>query len=309
MTKMNEDSKQFPHHYSLSLGEGMIWKFCFSSGLKEWGEEFSSILGLHKNQNNWDHRIFYCMDDETRPLRYSFLKSQNSNTGNQLRCFSFKWMDLQYHPISNEYYGIFHHPANRDKDEVNFIHRMTALFPFYIEMIRSGSLVLHGALFHLSPIGGLAILAPSGTGKSTCARRVPPYWSAWSDDLLLVVKDASNIYRAHPLPTWSNFLWGQDLQNRWDIHQQTLMKGFFFLQKSDEDEVLPLSSTDSAQWLYNSSFEVMEKWIKVFTNTRQREIKRQIFENACDLSRNTTSAILKATKHGSFWKGIERFMG
>lgn len=305
---MNDESVKSSNRYDLTFIDGQTWNFYFSPGLKEWGKEFSTIIGLQGNHQRGNYRVYFYKDDEIPPLYSPPYISQNQTLVKQCQRLSLKWMEMQYVPLSSVYCGFFHHPMDTDHEMITFHQRSSALFPLYRETIRTGGLVLHGALLHHATHGGIAILAPSGTGKSTCAERVPPHWSSWSDDLLLLVKTAESSYNAHPLPTWSNFLWNRDRQKQWNVHQQTHMKGFFFLQKSDKDLVVPLSNLDAAQWLYDSSLQVMGRFVNGMPVEDQRTLKRKIFENACKLSLHTPSVILMATKEGHFWREIETYM-
>ena len=55
---------------------------------------------------------------------------------------------------------------------------------------------------------GVLLCGSSGSGKSTCARRVPAPWRALADDAVLVSAAEDGIY-AQGLPTWSRLLPGR----------------------------------------------------------------------------------------------------
>ncbi len=96
-----------------------------------------------------------------------------------------------------------------DKSNVIDIVRMwIAMEPVYEAAVNSGGLPLHSALIERH---GQAVLlvGDGGIGKSTCCRRLTAPWRPHSDDEVLILKDKRQKFVVHPIPTWSDYLWGQ----------------------------------------------------------------------------------------------------
>jgi SynChlorMet cassette protein ScmC len=193
------------------------------------------------------------------------------------------------------------------REDLGIIHMMIALFPVYSQVIHGGGLPLHGALLEHPEYGGIGILAPGGTGKTTCSQRVIAPWSSHCDDFFVVIRSRQG-YLAHPFPTWSEFL---DEQKRrsgpksWDSEDFTPLKGMYFLQKGKEDDCSVLNRIDAVQWIFDSSTQVIGWLLHDLPSRHQREIKRMIFDNACTLAQDLPAHILHATIDGRFWEKVE----
>ncbi|MDD1778647.1 MAG: SynChlorMet cassette protein ScmC [Candidatus Helarchaeota archaeon] len=302
----------FPLQYGFRLANGDFWSFYFSQDLIPWGKEFAQILGLKEDRSNNGNKFFFnssrqthykeligCTfpnwDAETYEIPYlSFVGLQ-----------TFLGLQIRHCPPLATYFCTL-----PEMDDVNhrlwYFHMMAALFPLYRKTMESGGLSLHAALIHHPDIGGIAILAPGGTGKTTCTQRIPSPWSPLSDDIMLAVRTSQAEYYAHPLPTWSNLILGRSSQSIWPIEKYIDLKGLFFLQQASTDKVIPLSKPDSAQWIYESGMQVILSFINEMTIENQRKQKNLIFTNACDLALQCPSFILKTKHDGCFWEEIEK---
>jgi SynChlorMet cassette protein ScmC len=292
--------------YGLRLAQGDSWSLYFSSETMLFGRDLVKILGLKEDTQSHQHKIFFCTGQEARFNEY--LKSIVPS-GDIDRCdtsyISFPGLEIRYYPSTASYLCI---PlfANHENRSLRYISMMSALYPLYQKTIKSGGLVLHAALLHHPDIGGIAILGPGGTGKSTCVQRAPSPWSPYADDLILVVRDPQSIYYAHPLPTWSNLILGRSQAPLWPIERYSELQGLFFLHKADRDHVIPLPQPDAVQWIYESSIQVYQGFIDNVSREAQLEQKSMIFSNACNLARQCPSFILKAMYSGYFWVEIEK---
>lgn len=283
----------------MQLSDGVTWNFCISPDLIEWGREFSRILGIRETRQEYEHTIFFCAQKK------AYEKNLFSTGDNKkILHFSFFGMDILHDPSTTRYLCILTFPQREEERVVKYLQMISALFPVYKVTMDRGGMLLHGALLTHPDMGGVAILAPGGTGKSTCARRVPNPWSSYCDDLMLVVRTSPSSYRAHPLPTWSNFLFNRDLPLTYPIEDSTELEGLFFLQKSDKDTTIPLKKADAAQWIYDSSLQVVTWFLRDLASQDQIRSKSLIFSNAGEMAKKIPSAILEAQHDGSFWKAI-----
>jgi len=298
--------KTFPLQYGLKLEDGVFWNLNFSPDLITWGREFGKILGLKEDTQNHQHQMFFYSGEEEylQSHIYGDFLNRGSNKC-KLASYFFPGLQIRYHSSSGIYHCILPE-MNKENPKMRFVSMISALFPIYREAMNSGGLVLHAALLYHPNIDGIAILAPSGTGKSTCAWRIPQPWSAYCDDLILVVRKPPSKYYVHPLPTWSNFYSSRSSAPIWPIEQYTDLHGLFFLQKAENDKVIPLPKPDSVQWIYESSMQIYKEFIYCMSKEEQLNQKNIIFSNACQLARECQSFILKSTFHGCFWVEIER---
>lgn len=87
--------------------------------------------------------------------------------------------------------------------DLNFIQMASLLNPIFRQIIDYGGTCYHGGLIEYQG-QGILLSGPSGTGKSTCCRRIPSPWQALSDDECLISWHDQH-YQVQPLPTWSAF--------------------------------------------------------------------------------------------------------
>jgi SynChlorMet cassette protein ScmC len=179
-----------------------------------------------------------------------------------------------------------------------------ALYPIYQKSIGRGGLPFHAALIEKKGAG--VLLAASGdTGKSTCCRRLAANWTPLCDDEALVIADKEKRFRAHPFPTWSDYMYrGSD--NTWDIQYSVPLCGVFFLEQSDTDETIALGQGEAAALVNKSVTQVCEKYWRTGSREFQRNFRRQVFNNAYALAKNIPAFKLRVSLNGRFWEKIEQ---
>jgi SynChlorMet cassette protein ScmC len=162
---------------------------------------------------------------------------------------------------------------------------------------------LHAALLEKNG-RGILIAGSGGVGKSTCCRRIPYPWHPLCDDEVFVARNNAISYHAHPFPTWSEYLInGSD--HTWNVQYHVPLAGIFFLMQSEVDDVEPLTQGKAAIHIYNAALEV---WMR-FQMSQITEIRRRIFENACNIAKVVPSFILKARRDGRFWELMDDAIG
>ena len=301
--------KMFSFGYSLELGNGLCWTFYFSPDLRIWGQKFMSILGLPASTAPQGWGIYLCSEREARsPEIIGFFNEAENACKNQLDHFTIRGVNIFYNSDTHDSLSILPLVTVK-RDEHEIIHMMIILFIIYYQLLQHGGLPLHGALLSHPGYGGIGILAPGGTGKSTCARRIPAPWSSYCDDLFWVVSDGGSQYFAHPFPTWSEYLDENKRQpglKRWNVRNYTHLKDLYFLQKAEDDDSFTLNLPDASLWIFESSMQTCLWLLDDLPKEEQRQIKIRMFENSCILARNIPARILKATLNGQFWKIIEK---
>ena len=105
-----------------------------------------------------------------------------------------------------------------------------SLYPIYQQVEESGGLPLHAGLVEHNGKGVL-LAGPKSTGKSTCCRRLPRSWYPLCDEETLIIRVDQKQYLAHPLPTWSDYLFKRSEQT-WSVHNHVPISSIFFLEQA-----------------------------------------------------------------------------
>lgn len=108
----------------------------------------------------------------------------------------------------------------------------------------SGGLLFHAALVERDGKGVL-LAGPGGSAKSTLCRRLPRPWCALSDDQALIIRDDRNRYLAHPMLTWSDYLWRRS-ERRWNVEHYVSLAAIFFIDQARSGEVVPIGQGQAA---------------------------------------------------------------
>ena len=128
------------------------------------------------------------------------------------------------------------------------------------------------------------------------------------DDEVLVVFDNQENFRAHPFPTWSDYLW-RGSEKTWNVQYSVPLCGVFFIEQSEVDEVVPLGKCESAVYMNESSTQVCRKYWGRADNEYQRTFRKNLFVNACGMAKKIPAFRLRVSLHGRFWEEIERILG
>ena len=123
--------------------------------------------------------------------------------------------------------------------------------------------------------------------------------------LYLVLAGEQGIYRAHPMPTWSEFLKGSS-EKVWYVDNSYSLSATFFLQQDELDEVVPVPKWQASACIYKSAIESGQIGYHGMAKEDQLQYKERLFDNAYKLARLVPSYNLKMSLNGSFWKEIEK---
>lgn len=169
-------------------------------------------------------------------------------------------------------------------------------------LLRRKLLVLHGSLLALDGRGVL-LCGSSGSGKSTCARRVPAPWRALADDAVLVSAAEDGIY-AQGLPTWSRLLPGRT-GPRVDVNDRVELSGLYHLAQSPEDRIGTLTGSEAINVVIRSFLDFSGIWKIHPGNALRRDISLAAMDFAQYANRRADTGRLHCTLHGEFWKELE----
>lgn len=168
----------------------------------------------------------------------------------------------------------------------------------------NGGLLIHGALAELDGVG-VILAGPGGAGKTTASQRLPASWRSLSDDCTLVVRNKQGEYRAHPWPTWSEFMFGGP-GGTWDVQASVRLKNIFFLTPDPEDRTEQLGVGASVCLIVNSAEQA---WGQIPPRIGKDEVlamRLQRFNNICSLAKVVPCYILRMSMDGLFWNEIAR---
>ena len=182
-----------------------------------------------------------------------------------------------------------------------------ALYTIYLQSINRGGLPFHAGLVEKKG-RGILLAGPGDTGKSTCCRRLPDDWKPLCDDETLVVLDNEKRFRAHPFPTWSDYLENAS-DNTWDVQYSVPLRAVFFLEQSETDETIAIGQGTAAALTVESVAQVFAKYWRTADWDLQRKIRRQVFDNACRLAKRIPAFKLRVSLNGRFWEKIEQALG
>ena len=181
-----------------------------------------------------------------------------------------------------------------------------ALQPIYQRSQDTGGLPLHAALVEQNGFG-ILLAAQGGIGKSTCCRRLRGPWRALCDDEALIVRDHKQGYLVHPFPTWSDYLLKRSKQT-WNVQRYLPMSAIFFLEQSGADAVVPIGQGQASVLLYQSAMQVCSRnWMNLNRDGLSM-LRKQLFENACDLVQRIPTFKLQVSLEGEFWEEMEKVL-
>lgn len=291
-----------PRAFGIKLASDEIWQFVSTSETEEWLKKLSTIMGLYETIGVDGHKITFLKNSS-----HEGISNEKISNGENIRD-SKGILRLNTEPLStckckSTSHTIFE-IGNTDVPGLEILKMAQSVIPIYMKVLSQGGLPLHAALIERNSTG-IAIAAPGGTGKSTCAHRIPRPWKTLCDDELVIVRDKRGTYHAHPFPTWSRCN-VQEPGETWNVQTHVPLSAIFFLKKSQKDEANSLSFSQSASLIYKLSLPVFSRIIEYIDQDEYTTIKKVIFENACDIAQDIPAFILEASLEGKFWEAIDR---
>ena len=294
--------------YCLRLADGHGWHIIATQGIRPWAEKLAAILELKRSVPNGHPKfVFIKMDSAKKWLQEPTFRPESSILD-----------DLpQYGWYPHDFTSIklwFHHCGPSviceirpwEIDNLDIITMRQALSPIFERAQESGGVPLHAALVEWKGMGVL-LSAPRDTGKSTCCRRLPSPWKPLCDDETLIVRDDQKRVRAHPFPTWSDYL-RQRSGGTWNVQHHVPLCAIFFLQRADTDEAAPIGQGHAAVLINESAIHVCRRDWTNLDQEEERALKKRLFVNACELARAVPAFRLKVNLTGQFWKEMERVL-
>lgn len=173
-----------------------------------------------------------------------------------------------------------------------------------LPLILSGNaLVMHGALLAKGN-HGVVVSAASGTGKSTCARRIPEPWTALGDDMVLV-SCFDGQYYAQALPTWSQLYYDKEFVK---IHWGRFVKlsAILELWQASDDALVEISAKQQQRLLIDGFYEFWIHWGMVPNDVFYKDLAANSIDFCFEAARKITIKRLECSLHGRFWQELEK---
>ncbi len=289
--------KEFLYKHScLSLSDGSKWQLTGDIDTNLWVNELAVILNLTPE----------LIADEAKTIAFVKEVDKHKN-GKRLYSESFltsppntRWM---FREGKNGY-------SCQLKEHENYLEKyscmMLSLLPVYQQSIHKGGLPFHAGLVETKGCG-ILLAASGGTGKSTSCKRLPNNWKSLCDDEALVVLDNQNSYRAHPFPTWSDYLWRR-AKNTWGVQYSVPLRGIFFLEQFENNEVSPIGEGKATVYIAESAFQACQRFYSGMNKEKLTAFRTIIFNNACKIAKKIPAFRLRISLHGQFWREIEKVL-
>jgi SynChlorMet cassette protein ScmC len=302
MTSEGNNNIRQPGSYRLKLNNNVCWRLkTGSTALRPWVRKLAGIMELEVSPDaNGDRGI-------------SFITGDNGGTGHPFTRGASEngWKFLDMGAVH-----VRHHDDIPDvictvkafsDPQMKIAAMWNAIYPVYLESIKSGGLPLHAALLELDGRGVL-MAAPSGTGKSTSCGRLPDHWNPLCDEETLVVVDHTGNFMAHPFPTWSCYF-GKGPEKTCNVQHCLPISGVFFMEQSDADKAAPMGEGEAALSITRATSQICRKYWRNGDQTYQRAFRNNLFGNACRMAKKVPAFSLRVSRHGRFWEEIERVLG
>lgn len=294
--------------YLLKLNERNAWNLRATKNTKAWLQRFATTLALQHGHRPDKPTISFVRGGGTGPPSTSLPWSPDFTALEKLEME--EWNNAS--PGLSRFWSpprgndLVCELLNTSSEKLEILMMGEAVHPVYMKAAQSGGLPIHGALVALNE-RGILLAGANDAGKTTSCSRLPDRWKVLCDDETLVIKGEGNQYRAHPFPTWSNLL-RSGLGASCDVSRSVPLSAFLFLEKATSPEIVPIGQGRAAARINESADQAWTWRVRHLEGEQLRIWRTQLFENACGMSANIPSYILRLDLYGKFWETIERIL-
>jgi SynChlorMet cassette protein ScmC len=298
-----------PVEYGLALSDGSIWSLSGANDQTQWVDKLATIMELKTSRLNGSPKLIFSSKTATGDIgnkENSYVAAKLSLWGRDTGWAVDDPASLRVWCTESIPDVICEVSRHDEVEEIQFLSMWYTLLPIYQRSICLGGLPFHAGLVELDGRGVL-LAAPGDKGKSTSCRRLPEYWRTLCDDEALVVADRHKKYRAHPFPTWSEYLWKRS-EKTWNVQYSLPLSAIFFLEQAKNDSVEPLGDGHAAVLMTESASQIYEKFWRRSDQKDQREFREELFNNACTMAKKIPCYRLYVNLHGRFWEKMEEVL-
>jgi SynChlorMet cassette protein ScmC len=277
--------------YNLELANGQKWHLLSTEAMQPWLDKFARITELKPSQTNGYPKLIF--SDPNEMLAKTGWKAYDFKSG-------IYWSHPQVPDTICEI-------ISDQTTKISPMRRLSNMvYPIYRRIQECGSLPFHSALIQRN---GQAVLlaAASGTGKSTCCRRIPLPWEPVCEDEVLILQNPNKRYVVHPFPTWSLYLSG-NCHKTYNVQQYFPLKAIFFLIQAEKDKVSHLTKREAAMYIDESATQLCRRNWRTFDKETRISEHKKVFDNACQLAKAINCYILHISLTGRFWEEIEKIL-
>lgn len=294
--------------YGLELADGSVWVFAATEEASGWLHELARIMELRPTGKKGIRRIYFSTERDLKASNPPVTIGGGGNgkngwrphgNGGVHRIWRHETVPAVHMALNEAFVA---HP------EIKYINMWSALREIHRHALDVGGTPIHAALATCDGRGVL-IAAPGQTGKSTCCRRLPGDWEALCDDQTLVLRDPDGGFRAHPFPTWSDYLW-RDSHKSWVVGRAVRLSAIFFLEQASTDRAMPVG--DPAEAVLSVFAAAKQAWQPCWERVPSDEKKNAsslLFHIASEIAGAVPCFRLSATLEGEFWKEMEDALG
>jgi SynChlorMet cassette protein ScmC len=270
-------------------------------------DEFASIMKLEECLPDGLPKLILYSSNHNHGLMPSELNPPNLKSGWKL--YSYETVYIWHNTNSGDVIFEF-------KSDITKIDKYTAMWlslqPIFRQCVLMGGFPFHAGLIEYKG-QGILLAAKGGTGKSTCCLRLPNQWKSLCDDEALIILDNNKKYYVHPLPTWKNYVLNnytiELAENKFGVQYSVPLSAIFFLEQSEKDEVIPISSKKSPLLMVESASQSLERERIDMPSEEKTELVKKVFNNAFDMAKVTPAFRLRVSLNGRFWEEIEKAIG
>ena len=283
--------------YRISLTADCTWILTSDQETRDWTCRFAQICG------------FPPVDTDS-PMNYPFIHIRGGN-GALLPGMTTRFSDtfLKIYESSDCRNWVIALNTEYCREQASWALQMNwALYPVYYELIKNGGVMVHASFLEWDGKGVL-IIAPGGTGKSTCAKRIPDSWNALCDDLVLLIPTPSGWF-GRPAPTWSEYLWGESSDLTWEFERFIQVHLLCYLNQGETDRIRQIGTGEAAHLQYQAGTDNLLSIINRGEHSDKDRLwwRKEIFHTVSRVVREIPVCHLDATRDGRFWEVIEQHL-
>lgn len=292
--------------YLIRLGNGLGWLLSSTRGVKLEVRRLARLMGLEPCALEEYPKLVFIRGGQGKRSYEQIINRGVKKTGDNLRCSGWQAYDLGvcrlwHHNDTPDLICEMKHDENVYAE--NILSMRLSLYPIYQQVLETGGLPLHAGLVeHRGK--GILLAAPRNTGKSTGCRRLPSSWHCLCDEEALIVRHAERRYLVHPLPTWSDYFEKRSNQT-WKVNNHLPLTSIFLLEKSTEDEVIPLGQGEATAFVNQLALQMCYRYWADLDPKDMRSRRTQLLENICELAGAVPAFKLRVSLSGRFWEKIE----
>ena len=292
----------------LRLANGIGWEIVALPGMEQYAQKLAHFMGLKQDLTGryWPRLILTRArgEDEAHRQPSSPLPGEGDQGGGG-------WTHTDAGPVRHYSHVEVPHVICELREGPSLKTPVEALahllFPVYVRALKAGGTPLHAALVEKDGCG-VALAGKSGSGKSTCCRRMAPPWRPWCDDLTLVLPSAEGVHVAHPLPTWSACV-REDPGTVWETERAVPLAAIFFLERGDAHGASAMGQGEVAAKLAHSAARVVKSGLNRVHRGTPLLKERALIDSACQIAKAVPAYRLCVSKNGRLSEEMERLVG